>query len=74
MSDGLIVSVIINFVVAFYFIYYFPRNLEKKLPQMPPFFRFMHRAVPLFGKFLIVLTLFLIAWELLGPTGSGALL
>ena len=67
MSDGLIVSVLINFIVAFYFIYYFPRNLAKKLPQMPPFFRFMHRVVPILGKLIIAATLFLIAWELLEP-------
>lgn len=65
MSEGLIISVIINFLVAFYMIYIFPRNLAKKLPQMPPFFSFLHRAVPLFGKLIIILTLFLIAWELL---------
>ena len=65
MSEGLIVSVIINFLVAFYMIYIFPRNLVKKLPQMPPLFRFLHRAIPILGKVIIVLTLFLIAWELL---------
>ncbi|MCW8824969.1 MAG: hypothetical protein OQK78_00955 [Gammaproteobacteria bacterium] len=65
MSEGLIVSVIINFLVAFYMIYIFPRNLAKKLPQMPPAFKFLHRAVPIFGKLIIVVTLFLIAWELL---------
>ncbi len=68
MSEGLIISVIINFIVALYFIYIFPRNLEKKLPQIsqaPPFFRFLHRAVPIVGRIIIVLTLFLSAWELL---------
>jgi len=65
MSEGLIVSVIINFLVAFYMIYIFPRNLAKKLPQMPPFFRFLHRFIPILGRLIIVLTLFLIAWELL---------
>lgn len=65
MSEGLIISVIINFLVAFYMIYIFPRNLAKKLPQMPPFFRFLHRVIPIIGKLIIILTLFLIAWELL---------
>ena len=65
MSESLIISVIINFLVAFYFIYIFPRNLAKKLPQMPPFFSFLHRTVPIIGRIIIVLTLFLIAWELL---------
>ena len=65
MSEGLIVSVIINFLVAFYMIYIFPRNLAKKLPQMPPLFSFLYRAVPIVGKMIIVLTIMLIGWELL---------
>jgi O-antigen/teichoic acid export membrane protein len=65
MSEGLIVSAIINLLVAFYMIYIFPRNLQKKLPQMPPFFKFLHRAIPILGKIIIIMTLLLIAWELL---------
>ena len=67
MSEGLIISVIINLLVAFYFIYVFPRNLAKKLPQMPPFFKFLHRVIPIVGLLLIIVTLSLIPWDLLEP-------
>ncbi len=70
MSEGLIISATINLLVALYMIYIFPRNLEKKLAQMPPLFHFLHRAVPRLGKLIIILTLALIGWALLdqGPS------
>ncbi len=66
MSEGVLLSVVINLVVGVYFVYFYPRSVTRRLPQLPPVFQFLFRTVPVIGYLLILFTLGYVGWTLFG--------
>lgn len=64
MSNGAIISVLINLILGGYFIYIYPRSVTRRLPELPPLFRFLFRTVPIIGYLLILATLGYVGWVL----------
>jgi len=58
MSNGEIVSVLINLAVGLYFAIYYPRSVRKRFAAntTPRAFAFMLRWVPIFGYLIIGMT------------------
>lgn len=58
MSNGEIISVLINLAVGIYFAVYYPRSVRKRFAAntTPRAFAFMLKWVPIFGYLIIAMT------------------
>jgi hypothetical protein len=54
MSNGDLLSLLINLVVGVYFIHFFPKRLKQQMPTMPPLFALLYRFIPIVGYLLII--------------------
>ena len=67
MQSAEVISIVINLLVGVYFAWYYPRSVRKKLSggQLPPAFVFLLKYIPLFGYFVIAITLVYAIYRLL---------
>lgn len=74
MSNGDIISIVLNLLVGAYFAFIYPKSVQKRFnsaQQVPRGFVLLRRVIPAVGYVIIVLTLTYAAALLLGWTGPN---
>lgn len=74
MSNGDIISIVLNLLVGAYFAFIYPKSVQKRFnstQQVPRGFVLLRRVIPAVGYVIIILTLTYAAALLLGWTGPS---